>query len=375
MFIPDGIVAIKNRDSQGAIVIRRGTSEKYSIDEDMILLLKHINNHPLDTHNDIEKTFGIGNCVLENLQSLNIIRDGVKEPSHFYKGPKDFDHLNIEITTRCNLYCKHCCYGCGNVGTDMPMDVFRSIIDVCISEEIPHITITGGEPMLHPDLREMLDIADESNIAVTLFTNLTRYDISILSEIRNHRVHKVVTSIESYDSKTHDAFRRMDGAHRKTTDGIERLVEHGVPVEVNLVIGPHNCKMIDDTISFIKGLGARCKIDVISPFGRASNNDIDYQTIISELRRHNYKPDYSCGICSGMLFISADGTTHICPSIREPDYSLGCLTDPDFSLTECKTKYNQIGLSQKDYPGCRARALNMSGNIRNEDPIYRELSR
>jgi len=64
--------------------------------------------------------------------------------------------LYIQVTTRCNMQCKHCKFACSpKRGKDMPLDVFRFAADIGLAED-EYITIGGGEPTLHPDLIFML---------------------------------------------------------------------------------------------------------------------------------------------------------------------------------------------------------------------------
>ena len=61
----------------------------------------------------------------------------------------------VQLTTRCNMHCAHCCYDCGPDGYDMDEDTFRKTIefikDLSLTSGRRHnITIAGGEPTIHP---------------------------------------------------------------------------------------------------------------------------------------------------------------------------------------------------------------------------------
>lgn len=59
--------------------------------------------------------------------------------------------MYIQITTRCNMTCAHCCYGCTAQGEDMTMRVFKAAVAMDTS-----VSIGGGEPTLHPRFWQML---------------------------------------------------------------------------------------------------------------------------------------------------------------------------------------------------------------------------
>ena len=64
----------------------------------------------------------------------------------------------VQITTRCNMTCPHCCFNCTRKGEDMDLNVFERVLDI-ISERGDLITIGGGEPTVHKDFFKFLNIA------------------------------------------------------------------------------------------------------------------------------------------------------------------------------------------------------------------------
>lgn len=87
--------------------------------------------------------------------------------------------MYVQITTRCNMTCRHCCFACTARGTDMSRETFHKAIELARGHE-SSITIGGGEPTLHPLFQEFLmhavwELASQSNSqgspAVFLVTN------------------------------------------------------------------------------------------------------------------------------------------------------------------------------------------------------------
>lgn len=62
--------------------------------------------------------------------------------------------MYLQITTRCNMSCDHCCFNCTNLGEDMSRETFYNAMRFLDGEE--YVTIGGGEPTLHPHFREFL---------------------------------------------------------------------------------------------------------------------------------------------------------------------------------------------------------------------------
>ena len=62
--------------------------------------------------------------------------------------------MYIQITTRCNMECVHCCYACTSVGEDMSLEVFKKCLEY---DESPKLG--GGEPTIHPKFETFLLLA------------------------------------------------------------------------------------------------------------------------------------------------------------------------------------------------------------------------
>lgn len=76
--------------------------------------------------------------------------------------------MYIQITTRCNMSCAHCCFNCTNKGIDMPESIFLKALKLC---EDDYITIGGGEPTIHPKFWNYLINAIVDCEGVWLATN------------------------------------------------------------------------------------------------------------------------------------------------------------------------------------------------------------
>jgi len=81
----------------------------------------------------------------------------------------------IQITTRCNMMCDHCCYRCTPDGEDMSIETFQN----ALAFEGECVAIGGGEPTLHPHFWEIMGIALGTAEYVWLATNGTQTRTSL----------------------------------------------------------------------------------------------------------------------------------------------------------------------------------------------------
>ena len=88
------------------------------------------------------------------------------------------------LTSFCNLKCKYCEYAQENLGGFMPTKRVLQTIDELKALGVEAIEFCGGgEPLLHPDLEEILNYCKESNIVVGIFTNFTPGNKNLLETI------------------------------------------------------------------------------------------------------------------------------------------------------------------------------------------------
>ncbi len=76
---------------------------------------------------------------------------------------------SVEITQRCNMQCPYC----NQIKTDrdMPVSTFNRLLDFLNAEGFDAVALGGGEPTLHPDLPELLQLATERGLQTGLTTN------------------------------------------------------------------------------------------------------------------------------------------------------------------------------------------------------------
>lgn len=102
----------------------------------------------------------------------------------------------IQLTTRCNHQCPHCCFDCISQGEDMSWETFQAVKDYFESETI---SLGGGEPTLHPLFEKILLHSITAFEHVWLATNGSQTEISLaLSELAKMGVIGCALSQDEY---------------------------------------------------------------------------------------------------------------------------------------------------------------------------------
>ncbi|MCV2358853.1 heme d1 biosynthesis radical SAM protein NirJ [Paucibacter sp. TC2R-5] len=133
------------------------------------------------------------------------------------------------LTRRCNLTCKHC-YAL-SADHDYPGEL--SFAEVCSAMDnlktygVPVLILSGGEPLLRPDLFEIAARAQAQGFYTALSTNGTLIDAPMAERIAAQKFDYVGISIDG-TRETHDKFRRLDGAYDASLNAIRLLHAQGV---------------------------------------------------------------------------------------------------------------------------------------------------
>lgn len=148
------------------------------------------------------------------------------------------DHLYLELTSRCNLSCRHCYLSAGPNGrAELGKDVVRRALDDFAAAGGLSVTLSGGEPLLHPDWSSLAAHAVGLGLRATVATNGTLLEGEAADQILRLGV-TVALSLDGASPATHDAVRGpkgWEGAMR----GLSTLVRGGAGERVIACFTPN----------------------------------------------------------------------------------------------------------------------------------------
>ena len=178
-----------------------------------------------------------------NLDNNNLIQRTIttNEYNSVEINPNEFlRSIHIEIATACNERCIHCYIPNKYKNTFIDSNLFYRIINGGRKMNIIHVTLSGGEPLLHKDILDFLKKCRKLDLSVNILSNLTFLNEDIISEMKKNPLLSVQTSLYSMDAKIHDSITKLNGSFEKTTAGILRLCNEGIPVQISCPIMKQN---------------------------------------------------------------------------------------------------------------------------------------
>lgn len=329
--------------------------------------------------------------------------------------------LTIHITNRCNLNCPYCYKDANRNSKELSKGDILRIVEEASQIGFCEFTFSGGEPTLHPDIFDILEILSEKypehklNLITNGTTDLSDYAIDVMVKT----LFAIQISVDSADEEINRKTRGIDSV-QKIKVLSQRLAQRGYKkfyfacVPYTSGMGElSNIKEIPQLLRLAAYLGAKgLYVNMLKPNGRMSleeykNYDInEFWECINECENElvslynigyrelslfaasdfkhillEYRHKEGCSAGVGEMAIDNDGNVYPCPSLMVPDFLFGNIHEQ--SVLEIYQSMNNMFLDiTVDHiekcrkcigryicgGGCRAMAYALNNDIRSADP-------
>ena len=274
--------------------------------------------------------------------------------------------IQLHLTERCNLYCKHC-YQTGKRVDEMSLTELKEAINE-VSETLKEwkqaydidysssFNVTGGEPFLRKDLFDILAEISNQGFDLYVLTNGILVDEKKAKSLSETGVRGIQVSMEGPE-KIHESIRGK-GSYSASVKGIKHLVDAGLQVTLNVTLSSVNASYFMDMIELSLTLGVqRIGFSRLVPSGRGEGMLKDM--LSAETVRVLYKKIFS--LCTDKLeIVTGDpvASQSIKANSRNDNGSMplgGCAAGvsgltilPDGTLVPCRRLHIPIGNIRKD---------------------------
>jgi len=162
-----------------------------------------------------------------------------------------------DVTTACNLRCKHCYSNSGKKQkNELTTEQAKKAIDIFDRAGVTILAFSGGEPLVRPDIFTLTKYAHKKGLYVALATNGTLITSAKSQEMKDAGIQFVQISLDGANAETHDAFRGIQGAFNKTLEGIKNSVAKNFFVEISTTATRYNYTEVPAIIDLSEKLGA-----------------------------------------------------------------------------------------------------------------------
>ena len=186
------------------------------------------------------------------------------------------------LIRRCNLTCKHC-YSISadtNFPGELSAEQVYAVMDDLKAFRVPVLILSGGEPLLRPDIYDIAKRAKGKGFYVGLSSNGTLIDENNIDKIAECDFNYVGVSLDGLGA-THDRFRRLDGAFDASLKGIRLCRDLGLKIGVRFTMTQDNAHDLPGLLKLVEDEGIdRFYFSHLNYAGRGNKNrkdDAQYQ--------------------------------------------------------------------------------------------------
>jgi cytosylglucuronate decarboxylase len=164
--------------------------------------------------------------------------------------------LIVRILEACDAGCFMCGFAWSNDAHRFSATEARRIADSARDSTLRLVRFTGGEPLLHQELPEIVAAFAGAGLLTSVITNG-----GLLSErlrkLLSAGISQVIVSLDSPRAESHNRYRKSPGLFDRAVAGLRelrRLAPH-VRTRVNTVAGPHNIEYLEEMYDLLGELG------------------------------------------------------------------------------------------------------------------------
>jgi radical SAM protein with 4Fe4S-binding SPASM domain len=198
--------------------------------------------------------------------------------------------LDVETSRVCNLRCVYCYSSAGRKRkNELSIDELRGVVDQAVDLGAKVVTVIGGgEPLLYPQLRELVAHIASRGVLQNVFTNGTRVTPEWARFFAGHKVSMVV-KFNSLRDEVQDALSGRPGTAARIRRGLQALTDCGygrdpdLPLGVETIICRQNYDEIETMWRHARDRNWRPYFEVITFQGRAKREELNVTK--AELKR------------------------------------------------------------------------------------------
>jgi len=168
----------------------------------------------------------------------------------------------VELTYRCNLDCFFCYNDLGLRGEPLRTDQYFAFFAELRDLQVLHLTLSGGEPLAHPDFLRLGARARELGFVVRVKSNGHALRGAAARRLRDEvDPFLVEVSLHGATAATHDRQTRVPGSFDRLVANLREALALGLRIKVNSTLTAWNEEEIEGMLSLADGLGVALQFD------------------------------------------------------------------------------------------------------------------
>lgn len=192
----------------------------------------------------------------------------------FEKPTPRLNTLYFYLTEGCNLRCRHCWIEPPHQSArrqypTLEPGLLRYILHQAKPLGLSSVKLTGGEPLMHPRIGEILEILREEEIRFSVETNGVLCTAGLAKDLVRSGNYHISVSLDGADAETHEWVRGVEGCFEAAVQGVRNLVEAGIRPQIITTLMRKNVGQIEPLVRMAESLGASSvKFNLVQPTAR-----------------------------------------------------------------------------------------------------------
>ncbi len=201
--------------------------------------------------------------------------------------------VSWNTTNACNMHCDHCYRDAGcKSGDELSTGEAKTLIRQIARAGFKIMIFSGGEPLMRPDMVELVAYASSSGLRPVFGTNGTLLTKEMAAGLKAAGAMGMGISLDSLDQQKHDTFRHFPGAWSGAVRGMRICREAGMPFQIHTTVMDCNNSEIEQITDFAIQEGAVAHhLFFLVPTGRAASIEAEslraeaYQEALTRILR------------------------------------------------------------------------------------------
>lgn len=165
---------------------------------------------------------------------------------------------NFELTGRCNFNCKMCYVHNSDGSDELTAEQWIDIGRQAVKNGMLYLLLTGGEPLLRKDFKEIYLALKNMGLLISINTNASLIDDEMFEFLKEYKPIRMNISLYGASDET---YKKLCGKakYNDVVKNIKRLHEAGIAIRINASITPYNVQDIEGIYRFGEELGIPVK--------------------------------------------------------------------------------------------------------------------
>src|SRR5574341_1351047 len=165
-----------------------------------------------------------------------------------------------EVTRACDLACRHCRAEAQPSSHPEELTTAEAVLlfdRLAAFGSLPHLVLTGGDPLKRPDLFDLIAAARSRGLKVSVSPSATPLlTPAVIAQLKAWGVEAISLSLDGSTAATHDAFRGFEGTFARTLVAARMAVLVELPVQVNTLVAAETLGDLPAIYGLVRGLSA-----------------------------------------------------------------------------------------------------------------------